>query len=184
MGGEKKPFACCRFAQPDANQRRPNRVAGSSRCDTTERPRHRASAGVEKSLSGRRSLTEFHLEDLQPISVRVPIGRKSCGGEPRGRQRVPKLPPFRCSLAANASTPTGRFPHTLPFACSPSDIRHCQQPRHTAGGRNFKRIEVTEWKNNEVEREEEKKKVPEVRQIKRRRESFFLRQSCVTLIYR
>lgn len=102
---KKKPFACCRFAQSDANQRRPNRVLGSSRCDTIERPRLRANTGVEKSLSERRSLTEFHLEDLQPFTPQVCISRKWCGGEPRGRQRETTLLPFRCNLGADGLSP-------------------------------------------------------------------------------
>lgn len=91
---KKKPFACCRFAQSDANQRRPNRVLGSSRCDTTECPRLRANTGVEKSLSGRRSLTEFHLEDLQPFTRRFASAESGVVASPeagRGKQHCCRL---------------------------------------------------------------------------------------------
>lgn len=75
-GVEKKtpqPFAHCRFAPSDANQRRRNRVfwvhLGVTRFNVT---RFAPTPTEKKSLSGKRNLTEIHLEDLQ----RVCIGRK------------------------------------------------------------------------------------------------------------
>lgn len=92
-GGKKNPFAYCIFAPSDANQGRPNRVLGSSGCDTIERPWLCATTGGEKSLSERRNLAEFHLEDLQPLTPQVCISKKWCDGE---KKKTPL--PFRRNL--------------------------------------------------------------------------------------